>query len=195
MVNGPTPAELVLALRDPRVAVVGTTGSGKTMLARALSRRLAIPHVELDSLYWDEAWTPAPTEEFRRRVGQAVSAKRWVMDGNYGVVRDIVWGRANAMVWLDYPLPVILIRLLKRTVRRALTHEELWNGNRERFDTAFLSRDSLFLWALKTYRRRRREYPVLFNEPQYNHLLVVRLCSPKATKEWVRGLAISSYPS
>lgn len=173
----------------PRVAVIGTTGSGKTTLARELSQRLAVSHVELDSLHWDAGWTPATPEEFRRRVEQALRGDAWVVDGNYGVVRDIVWGSANAVVWLDYPLWLILARLLKRTFRRVFTGEELWNGNKERFGAAFFSRDSLFLWALQTYRRRRREYPVLFRQPEYGHLSVVRLPSPSSAREWLNVLS------
>lgn len=171
-----------------RVAVVGTTGSGKTTLARQLSERLGIPHVELDALHWDPGWTPADPEVFSQRTVQALSGGAWVTDGNYSRVRDIVWGRADTVVWLDYALPVILGRLVWRTVRRLVRREELWNQNRERFAGAFLSRDSIILWALQTYRRRRREYPVLFGRPEYAHLLVVRLRSPREARRWLDGL-------
>ena len=171
-----------------RIAVVGTTGSGKTTLARQLSQRLAIPHVELDALHWGPNWTPFPIEVFRERTARALSGENWVVDGNYSKVRDIVWGRADTVVWLDYALPVILGRLAWRTLRRIFAREELWSGNRERFWTQFLSRDSLFLWALHTYQRRRREFPALFNQPEYAHLAVVRLRSPRAVRDWLLSL-------
>jgi hypothetical protein len=119
---------------------------------------------------------------------QALSGGAWVTDGNYSKVRDIVWCRAHTVVWLDYALPVILGRLVWRTVRRLVRREELWNQNRERFAGAFLSRDSIILWALQTYRRRRREYPVLFGRPECAHLLVVRLRSPREARRWLDGL-------
>jgi hypothetical protein len=40
-----------------------------------------------------------------------------------------------------------------------------------------LTRDSVFLWALRTYRRRRKQYPILLNKPENLHLIVVRLRS------------------
>jgi adenylate kinase family enzyme len=172
-----------------RIAVVGTTGSGKTMLARQIAQRLAITHVELDAVHWGPNWTPIPIEIFREHTAQALSGDAWVVDGNYGKVRDIVWHRADTVVWLDYALPVILGRLLWRTLRRTITQEELWHGNRERFLTQFSSRDSLFLWALRTYPRRRREYPMLFKEPEYVHLAVVHLRSPRAARAWLAGLS------
>lgn len=171
-----------------RFSVVGTTGSGKTVLARQISRRLSILHVELDALYWGPDWTQAPLEVFRERVARALSGGAWVVDGNYGKVRDVVWSRADTVVWLDYVLPVVLGRLAWRTLRRIFTREKLWGGNRENFSTQFFTRDSLFLWALRTYPRRRREYPFLFQTSEYAHLSVVRLCSPRAAREWLESL-------
>lgn len=172
-----------------RVVVVGTTGSGKTTVARRLAALLGCPHVELDALHWGPRWTPAPREVFRERVRRATAAARWVADGNYGQVRDVLWPAADTIVWLDYSLPVILGRLLRRTLRRCLLREELWAGNREDLRTAFLSRDSILLWALRTYRRRRREYPELFRRAEYRHLRVIRLRSPGETESWLRAVA------
>lgn len=117
--------------RDARVAVVGTSCSGKTTFARRLSRALDVPHVELDALYWGPGWSPAPPEDFRASVRDAISAPAWVADGNYSAVRDLVWSRATAVVWLDLPLRVVFPRALGRTLRRAITREELFGGNRE----------------------------------------------------------------
>ena len=173
-----------------RIVVIGSSGSGKTTLARDLSARLGHPHVELDALHWEPDWQEAPDELFRARVAEAVAAERWVADGNSGKVRDLVWARADTLVWLDYPLPVFLGRLLRRTAGRIVTGEELWSGNRERL--AFvLSRDSVILYALRTYRRRRREYPELLAQPEYGHLSVLRFRSPEETQRWVEGLAVT----
>ena len=184
----PPTARCQLSAGHRRIVVVGTTGSGKTTLARQLAQRLAIPHVELDALHWGPGWTPAPPDLFRQRAAQALSGETWVTDGNYHVVRDIVWSRADTVVWLDYALPVILAQLFRRTVRRIVTREVLWNENRERFRDQFLSRDSLFLWVFRTYRRRRIEYPLLLQQPAHAHLAVIRLPSPPATRTWLSHL-------
>jgi adenylate kinase family enzyme len=171
-----------------RIAVVGTSGSGKTTLASRLAQRLRIPHVELDALHWGPDWTPVSWELFRERVSHVLSGDAWSTDGNYSRVRDIVWGRADTVVWLDYSLPVVMARVTRRTMKRTLGREELWNGNRERFWAAFFSRDSIIWWALSTYRRRKKEYPLLFCQTQYAHLRVVHLTSPHATHRWLDGL-------
>jgi adenylate kinase family enzyme len=170
-----------------RIVVVGTTGSGKTTLARQLAQRLGVPHVELDALHWEPGWTEAPTAVFRQRVAEALKGNSWVVDGNYHTVRDIVWSQANLLVWLDYRLAVLLWRLWRRTIVRHITRKELWNGNRESFRTTFLSRESILLWQLQSYRRRRREYPQTFALPEYSHLRVVRLRSPGETRRWLEG--------
>lgn len=140
-----------------RIVVVGNTGSGKTTLARHLATVLQVPHVELDALFWEPNWTPAAVDVFRGRVAAAVSGAGWVVDGNYGKVRDLVWGRADALIWLNYPLWVNLWRLLRRSIWRSVWQPDLWNGNRERLRNQSLNWDSLFVWAVKTSRRRRRE--------------------------------------
>jgi adenylate kinase family enzyme len=114
-----------------RIALVGTSGSGKTWLGREIARRLAVPFVELDSIYHQPGWQPLPAEEFRRRVADIVAGAGWVIDGNYSAVRDVVWTRADTVIWFDLPRRVVMRQLVTRTLRRAITRAELWNGNRE----------------------------------------------------------------
>jgi adenylate kinase family enzyme len=168
-----------------RIAIVGTTGSGKTTLAETLAQRLAVPHIELDSLYWEADWQPAPLDVFRTRLAPKAAAPAWVIDGNYRQVRDLVWVRATDLVWLDYPLPLIFWRLTVRTISDVRTRKLLWNKNRQSFTNLFLGRESLFLWAIQRQSLHRREYPQLLAEPEYNHLHAVRLRSPKNTQNWL----------
>lgn len=177
-----------------RIAVVGTSGSGKTTFARRAAGRLDIPHVELDAIFWGPGWTQAPVDEFRARAAAALAGDAWTTDGNYRKVRDIVWARADTVVWLDYALPVVLWRVTARTLHRCWTHEELWSGNRENFREAFLSRDSIILYALRTHRRHRRQYRETFRLPEYGHLRVVHLRSPRAAHRWLAQLT-PSYKS
>ena len=174
-------------LSHRRISVVGTIGSGKTTFARKTSKLLGVQHVELDALHWEPNWVEAPNDLFRERVKQSLQGDSWVVDGNYHQVRDIVWSRADTVVWLDYPFRTIIGRLVKRTVRRIFTREKLWNGNQEHIRGLF-TRDSVFLWAILTYRRRRRQYPILLRKPENAHLTVVRLRSSREATRFLFAL-------
>jgi adenylate kinase family enzyme len=144
-----------------RVVVFGTTGSGKSWLADRLAVKAGLRVVELDALFWGRDWQPAPPELFRHRVERETSAEGWIVVGNYGQVRDLTWRAADTLIWLDLPLPVVMAQLLRRTIRRATTGEELWGtGNRETLRNAFLSRHSILLWALKTHAKNRRRFEI-----------------------------------
>lgn len=171
-----------------RVSIIGVTGSGKTTFAASLAARLEVLHVELDALHWEPNWKMAELEVFRNRVGSAVAADSWVIDGNYSKVRDLIWSRADTVVWLDYSLPVTFGRLFQRTMVRVRTRQELWNGNRERLTEQFLSRDSLFLWALKSYVRHRRTIPAALATDAYSHLRLERFRAPRDAQGWLETI-------
>jgi adenylate kinase family enzyme len=183
------PASPCRPTRERRIAVLGTTGSGKSMLAAQLARRLNVPHVELDSIMHGPNWAETPEDLFRARTAEALSGDGWVADGNYAAVRDLTIGQADTIVWLDYPIIVSLWRVTRRTLWRIVRREELWNGNRETWRNTFFSRDALIPWVLKTHRPRRREFIALFQQPQYAGRRVVRLRSPRAANRWLACIA------
>jgi adenylate kinase family enzyme len=174
-----------------RLIVLGASGSGKTTLAKALATLIDAPFVELDALNWGPNWTAVDTATFRSQVAAATGGECWVVDGGYASARDLLWPRADAIIWLDYPIWVNLWRLFWRACRRIRSKEELWNGNRESFRTNFLSRDSLFVWVVQTHRSRRRRYEQAFASPKYAALPVVRLRSPRATDRWLHTISRS----
>jgi len=171
-----------------RVVVGGSTGSGKTTLARELAARLGLRYVELDALQWEPNWTPASDEVMRAGVTAALASDRWVVDGNYFKLHDLTLAHAQLLVWLDYSFAQTACQLVRRTFQRAYRREELWNGNRESFAKALWSQDSILLWLLKSYRANRRRYQALFERQMYPQLEVVRLRSPAATRAWLASL-------
>ena len=112
---------------------VGASGSGKSTYADLVARHLAASHIELDALFHQANWTPLDSREFRRQVRDAVSAPAWVLDGNYSAVRCEVIARAQVVVMLDMARWRVTSQIVRRTFRRAVRHEVLWNGNREPF--------------------------------------------------------------
>lgn len=178
-----------LAQPGRRILVVGTSGSGKTTMARRLAERLGLPHIELDELHWGPNWTEEPDEVFRERTLRAVEGcDGWTVDGNYSVTRDILWPRADTLVWLDYSLPLILWRLTRRTFSRALLDEPIWHGNKENLHTHFFTKDSLYWWVLTTYKQRRKTFGEIFARNEYEHLTKVRLRSAQEANSWLAGV-------
>jgi adenylate kinase family enzyme len=174
-----------------RVSVIGTSCSGKTTFARNLAAILGSPHFELDSLYWKPNWSGAPDEEFRASVEEVTRAARWVVDGNYRVANDLVWSRVTAIVWLNYPFPLVFYRALRRTIQRVARKELLFAGNRETFRAAFLSRQSILLWVITTHWRRRRQYAELLRDDHRPGLEVVVLHRPRDAQRFLRSVKSS----
>jgi adenylate kinase family enzyme len=167
--------------------VVGCSGSGKTSVAAELARRLEVAHVELDAIFHQPGWTELEPGEFRSRVGERVGASGWVVDGNYSGVQDLVWARADTVVWLDLPLPVVAGRVVARTVGRVVRRTELWNGNRESASNLWSinPEKSIIAWSLTRHARYRRRYAQAAADPRWAHLDFVRLRSRRQVDAFV----------
>jgi adenylate kinase family enzyme len=171
-----------------RVVVVGTSGSGKSTLARDLADRLEVPWLELDAVHHLPGWTPIDEATFRERVASFVDAHDgWVVDGNYVTVRDLLWGPADTAVWLDLSRARTMWRVTSRSLRRAVTREELWNGNREEWRNllAWDPERSVIRWAWTTHAERRRTFPVELAEPRWQPLTVHRLRTPADVRRFL----------
>jgi hypothetical protein len=150
-------------------------------MARGLAASLGVPFVELDGIFHQPGWIPLPEDQFQRVVTERASADGWVIDGNYSAVRPIVWARADTVVWLDLSKWTVMRQVAWRTVSRAVTRRELWNGNRERLGN-FLSWDpekSVIAWAWHGHAKYRSRYAAAAADPANAHLAFIRLTSRK----------------
>ncbi|HYF02112.1 MAG TPA: adenylate kinase [Patescibacteria group bacterium] len=169
-----------------RIVVIGTSCSGKTTFGAKLSQLLKAPNIELDDIHWRPGWIEIPDEEMRELVVKEVEQESWVVVGNYGFVRDIIWRRADTIIWLNYPFRIVLYRALKRTLRRVIIKDVICNGNVETFKRSFMSRDSILLWVLQTYHRGRRNTPQLLKNPENDHLQVIEFRHPEEAEEFLK---------
>ena len=146
--------------RPARILVVGTSCTGKTTLAGQIGVSLALPHIDLDDLHWLPGWKMRSKEEMRMLIGQKILRQpEWVVSGNYTTAgRDTVWQDANTVIWLDYGLPLILSRYIKRTARRLRTKEPCCNGNVETWRSAVFTREILLRYILRSHFHRRPLY-------------------------------------
>ena len=174
-----------------RIVIKGSSGAGKSTLAAELARRLGLLHVELDALYHGPNWSQATPEQLRARLEPLLNDERgWAVDGNFDShLGEFVRERAELIVWLDLPLGTKMIRLTSRSMRRWITREELWHGNRESLRALFVGSKALFPWALRSHFRHRRQWPTsLAGRP------LVRLRSDEEVREWLAAMA-SAEPS
>lgn len=160
-------------------------------MAAALARVLGAHHVELDSIYHQPGWNPLPDEEFRARVAALTEPESWVVDGNYSVIRDITWNRADTVVWFDLPYLRVMARTIRRTVRRVITREELWNGNKEPLSNLWSlnPEKSIIAWTATRHRVYRRRYRAAEIDPQWVDLRFVRLRSRAEAEGFLEGVA------
>ncbi|MGH7721558.1 MAG: adenylate kinase [Candidatus Dormibacteria bacterium] len=179
-----------------RVSVVGNSGSGKSALAARLARQLGVPHVELDSIFHLAGWEQRPEPEFRDLVLAAARADGWVIDGNYHAVRELVWERADTVVWLDLPRHIVMRRIIWRTLTRLLLRRRLWNGNRERLAN-LLSRDpekSIIAWSWTRHREYAVRYAAAMADPRWAGLRFVRVQSPRAAGRLIGTAVAGDHP-
>ena len=167
-----------------RFSVIGSSGSGKTTFSRRLAERLEAPFIELDAIYHLPGWCELADDEFRARVAEATTSGSWVCDGNYGIVRPMVWQRATDVVWIDPPKAVVMAQVIGRSVSRAVTGRELWNGNRERMRT-WLDPDHPIRWAWSQFDRKRAEYPARLARPENAHLRLHRFHSRREARRFL----------
>ena len=173
-----------------RVSMVGISGSGKTTLGRWLAESLGVPFIELDAIFHLPEWQELPRDEFRSRVATVIAGDGWVVDGNYSAVRDIVWERADTVVWVNLPRSVVMRRVVARTIRRAVTREELWNGNREPLSNFYKwdPMENIIRFAWVRYAASVERYSAAMEDPQYAGIRFVRLRSTAEVEAFGRSL-------
>ena len=181
-----------------RVSVVGNSGSGKSTLARELAAVLDVPHLELDSAFHQPSWEPLPLEEFQRVSATWAAKDGWVIDGNYSSrVQPIIWARADTVIWLDLPRLSVMRQVIRRTLRRAVTRQELWNGNRESLANFFslAPEKSIISWAWHNHARYRAQYAAAAADPGNAHLTFIHLTSRNGVDRFLADPVGYAHPA
>ncbi|MBO1754923.1 AAA family ATPase [Allobranchiibius sp. CTAmp26] len=178
-------AEDPLPRRPRRILVAGVSGTGKTTLAGRVAQATGVPHTEIDSLFHGPDWTPRP--QFMAEVSALVAGPCWITEWQYGEARPLLAEHADLLIWLDLPFTrVTLPRVVRRTLRRRLQREELWNGNVEPpLRTILHDPEHIVRWAVRIRRKYRTLVPDL--EGARPDLAIVRLRTTAEVERWLRG--------
>ncbi|MFX0028078.1 MAG: adenylate kinase [Candidatus Hermodarchaeota archaeon] len=164
-----------------KVNVVGTSSVGKTTFCKKLSKILSIPYIEMDALFWGPNWYMPSNEEFLPKLRLALKGSSWILDGNYhSRTTPLKWKSITTVIWLDFSFPRVLYQAVIRGTKRIISREELWpeTGNRETLKALF-SKDSIVLFAIKSFRKIRKRYKAVMESDFYSNIQFIRLKSPK----------------
>lgn len=174
-----------------RVNVIGTSGSGKTTFGRQLADILNIQFIELDAIFWGPNWSHLDDENLKSQLIEALKGDQWVLDGNYSRTTPIKWKRVEVVIWIDYSFPRTLLQAINRAIQRLFSREEIWpgTGNRETF-RMFFSKESIVLWTITTYHRRRKKILKLMNAPEYKQIRFHQLSSPKMAAAFLNAVRL-----
>lgn len=156
-----------------RIQIVGTSGAGKTTLAKELSGLTGYPHIEIDNLQFGENWCKRPDVDFDKDLEKALSPTNWIACGNYFSSQVKIYDKADRIIWLNYSFSKIFWQVTLRTFRRLWTKAPCCNNNIETFSRQFFSKHSIFLWVLTSHRRRIRNYNRLIKDQKYRHKWIV----------------------
>jgi Adenylate kinase and related kinases len=174
-----------------KIVVVGSTGSGKTTLARAVSKKLNIRHTELDSLSWLPGWQQRSAHELWDIVEEITDGPKWVICGNYPKLSMFTIDQADVIVWLDLPFIVCFWQTLKRSLRQILKREKYSNGDQETFVRLCTPKKSIIFWLIKNFKLRNKMYDSMFTFEKdlfFEDKIFVRLKSHKEAKSWLEKL-------
>ena len=126
-------------------------------------------------------------------VERAIAEDTWVIDGNYSSLRPAVWTRADTVVWLDLPTPLVITRVYRRTLLHAVDRTELWpgTGNRQRWRDVLApwSSDSIVRWSWGQQKRYGQRYGAAMTDPANARLTFHRLRSRAETDAFLRHTA------
>lgn len=170
-----------------KIALFGPPATGKSTLARWLSTELGHLHTDLDDILFTPAG-PLPLPEFRRQAAEITQQDAWVVEGNFSKLADVVWYRADVLVWLDFPLPLIVYRIVRRSLRQLTGREDSPQARRLTWSQAFFKRRSLLRTAIRKYRNNRPRYARQVAETADRGVEVVRLRSPRQVQQWKKQL-------
>ncbi len=174
-----------------KINVVGTSGSGKSTVAKRISKKLDIPYIELDCVFWGPNWYCPPDAVFFGNLEKELNQADWVLDGNYTRTEHLKWQDVDFVVWVDLPFYLTFYQATTRAIKRASSKQELWpnTNNRESFKKSFFSKDSIIMWTVKTYTKNKRKYERYLSDDAFSHINFIRLKSRKEINRFVRDLS------
>ncbi len=159
-----------------RILVIGCSGAGKSTLSRELSRRLELPLIHLDHLFWKPGWVERDKIEFKRLLKTELKKDSWVIDGNYArtLARRVRY--ADTVIFLDFNRWICTWRVLKRWLFHRRNPQAI--GCPQKVDFAFLR----YIW---NYPQKHRIEVLNLKSKHTDDLQWITLKDPSEVKNWL----------
>ncbi|HEY0459516.1 MAG TPA: DNA topology modulation protein [Pyrinomonadaceae bacterium] len=165
-----------------RILIIGSGGAGKSTLALRLGETIGIEVVHLDRIHWKPGWTESPKDKFRDDVEEILKKERWIMDGNYGGTMEMRLKACDTVIFLDFPRPVCLYRVIKRRLTYRGTHRpDMTEGCHEKIDFEFLH----WIWTFPTRAKSEIEERL---KKIGSDKTIIRLRSPREVKDFLASV-------
>ncbi|MEE9313550.1 MAG: DNA topology modulation protein FlaR [Rhizobiaceae bacterium] len=167
-----------------RIMIVGGPGSGKSTLAKLLGKKFNLPIFHMDMIHWKENWEPRSNAEKIPLIHEIHMKEEWVFEGGNSGTYGERLERADMLVWLDFPLPLRAVRIVRRAfLNLGESRPDLPSGCVERLDKEFLK----FLhFTLTTSKRSRDKHLALIEQVEPS--MVCRLKNLEEVRAFVERL-------
>lgn len=107
-----------------KIHIIGCSGSGKTYLADALSKKYSIPHFDLDDIQWDDKTNKygikRPIEERKKLLQEVLCNNEWIIEGVYYAWVQQSFAEADIIYVLNMPRYLYKSRIIIRFFKRKL---------------------------------------------------------------------------
>ena len=172
-----------------RINIIGTSGCGKTTMAKKLAKLLNYEYIEMDRIFWGPNWQESDYDSFFKKLGKELKKEKWVLDGNYTKSIPLKWKYTDLVIWLDYSFLRNFFQSFTRAIKRLITREVLWSssGNKETLKS-FFSKESIVLHMVKKYRVHQKRYNLYIKDNNFSHIKFIKLKNPKQVKGFLNNL-------
>lgn len=122
-----------------KIHIIGCSGSGKTYLANALSKKYNISHFDLDDIQWDnnaKEYGKKRTLDERKALLQEIlyNNDEWIIEGVYYAWVQQSFDEADKIYVLDMPGYLYKSRIIMRSIKRKLGIQK---GKRETLKSVY----------------------------------------------------------
>ena len=108
-----------------KILIVGIVASGKTTLARKLSKLLDIKHYEIDSVVHDDINGVKRSEDEQKKIFNKINKEdNWIIEGTLRKHLFYLCSMADKIIYLDVPLNIRKRRIFTRFIRQLFGTEK-----------------------------------------------------------------------